>query len=184
MFFALCHALGDSVPFLKVPHMSKIMFRQEHQVYAVNIAGTQHDGFPVFSHATAGGGDTMQYDQFKMAIAAAANQSCAAATTTPSSGAAMLQSVNAHHHPNFFAAAAAAAAAGADNPSQQLLQAALASVSSPAPPTAAAAVVDAAQALKRKPHVIPAKDGAKKAKKASPRDKDYSVRSKDSLTLC
>src|SRR6478735_6408931 len=28
MFFALCHALGDSVSFLKVPNMSKIMFRQ------------------------------------------------------------------------------------------------------------------------------------------------------------
>ena len=43
MFFALCHALGDTVSFLKVPNMSKIMFRQEQQIFAVNVAGTQHD---------------------------------------------------------------------------------------------------------------------------------------------
>ncbi|ORZ15603.1 hypothetical protein BCR42DRAFT_415533, partial [Absidia repens] len=40
MFFALCHALGDSVSFLKVPNMNKIMFRQEEQIFAVNVAGT------------------------------------------------------------------------------------------------------------------------------------------------
>ncbi|RCI00692.1 hypothetical protein CU098_011902, partial [Rhizopus stolonifer] len=52
MFFALCHALGDSVSFLKVPNMSKIMFRQEQQIFGVNVSGTQHDMFhnPVPHH--------------------------------------------------------------------------------------------------------------------------------------
>lgn len=51
MFFALCHALGDTVSFLKVPNMSKIMFRQEQQIFAVNVAGTQQDTVPMFQPA-------------------------------------------------------------------------------------------------------------------------------------
>ncbi|RUP47228.1 hypothetical protein BC936DRAFT_145973 [Jimgerdemannia flammicorona] len=43
MFFAICHALGDSVYFLKIPDVNKILFRQDSQYFAVNLAGAQSD---------------------------------------------------------------------------------------------------------------------------------------------
>ena len=109
MFFALCHALGDTVSFLKVPNMSKIMFRQEQQIFAVNVAGT--------------------------------------------------------HSSNLFSAAAA------DGSPQHLLQAALASVTAPHVESRPAP----ATTSKRKNNAEN-KDGTKRAKKASPRDKEYAVR--------
>ncbi|KAI8874800.1 hypothetical protein K501DRAFT_211516 [Backusella circina FSU 941] len=41
MFFALCHALGDSVAFLKVPNVSKVLFHQQEQIYAVKVEETK-----------------------------------------------------------------------------------------------------------------------------------------------
>ncbi|KAI7855759.1 hypothetical protein BDC45DRAFT_427655, partial [Circinella umbellata] len=145
MFFALCHALGDNVVFLKVPHMSKVMFRQESQVYAVNVTGTtQQDHLfntnPIptpSTHSTNNNNNTNnEYDPFKMAAAASA-----ATTTTKSSP-------------------------------RQLLQAALASVTSPAIPAVGGTG-------KRKNTNDNNKDGNKRPKKASPRDKEYSVRRND-----
>jgi hypothetical protein len=43
MFFALCHALGDSITFLKVPNVSKVLFHQQEQIYAVKIEETQSE---------------------------------------------------------------------------------------------------------------------------------------------
>jgi hypothetical protein len=158
MFFALCHALGDTVSFLKVPNMSKIMFRQEQQIFAVNVAGTQHDTVQLFQQPT--NDTTSDIPQPQLV-----------ASTT--SG--LMHDVGSTHTSNLFSAAAA------DGSPQHLLQAALASVnvdhhqlnqqvaSQPTTTTAAAS--------KRKTNEN--KDGTpKRAKKASPRDKEYAVRRK------
>ncbi|KAL0081721.1 hypothetical protein J3Q64DRAFT_1623876, partial [Phycomyces blakesleeanus] len=161
MFFALCHALGDTVSFLKVPNMSKIIFRQEQQIFAVNVAGTQHDAVQLF-HNT---GELPALDPLKM------------------DNGPILHPVE---HQNLFAAPGPA-----EHSPQHLLQAALASVS---PAAAAAASTSNSNSnsnsssnnnnnngsnpepqpnLKRKNEN---KDTTKRAKKASPRDKEYAVR--------
>jgi hypothetical protein len=153
MFFALCHALGDTVSFLKVPNMSKIMFRQEQQIFAVNVAGTQHDAVQLFQN------NELPMDPLKMV-------SGASSSTVATAG--LMHDVDSSHSSNIFSASAT------DNSPQHLLQAALASVTPvpepaapPPPPTTS----------KRRGNQD-GKDGPKRAKKASPRDKEYAVRRK------
>ncbi|KAI8079235.1 hypothetical protein BDF21DRAFT_419722 [Thamnidium elegans] len=152
MFFALCHALGDTVSFLKVPNMSKIMFRQEQQIFAVNVSGTQHDTVQIFNQQQQT--NDMPMDPIKMA----------------GSTAGLMHDVDSTHTSNLFSATAA------DGSPQHLLQAALSSVghglpdhSAPVqPPTAASKRKNA----KNEDGTAP----PKRAKKASPRDKEYAVR--------
>lgn len=149
MFFALCHALGDTVSFLKVPNMSKIMFRQDQQIFAVNIAGTQQDAVQNFQPTDSTQEHPVQFDN---------------------NTAGLMHDVDSTHTSNLFSATAA------DGSPQQLLQAALASVASHVE-NAQQQSVAATASPKRK--VNGAKDGtAKKYKKSSPRDKQYVVRRK------
>lgn len=168
MFFALCHALGDTVSFLKVPNMSKIMFRQEQQIFAVNVSGTQHDTVQMFNNQQQ---QPMPIDPIKM--------NTTGGPQNAGSTAGLMHDVDSTHTSNLFSATAA------DGSPQHLLQAALSSVGhglhdpvqqqqqqqAPAPVTAAS---------KRK-NAIKNDDGTivpKRAKKASPRDKEYAVRRK------
>ncbi|ORY93158.1 hypothetical protein BCR43DRAFT_444225 [Syncephalastrum racemosum] len=152
MFFALCHALGESVMFLKLPHMPKIMFRQEQQLYSVNIAGAQQEPPPMLSTATS-------------------HNPPSSSLTSPSENA-MIHNVNSDSH---TAAASAAFQLFSDtqNSSAQLIQAALASVApnmvapSSTTPTTQAPMRSLAEA---------GPSTAKRPKKASPRDKDYDMR--------
>jgi hypothetical protein len=100
MFFALCHALGDTVSFLKVPNMSKIMFRQDQQIFAVNVAGTQQDSVQNFQPPSTST-QPVQFDTMGL-----------------------MHDVDSSHNSNLFTADAS------DGSPQQLLQAALASVAS------------------------------------------------------
>ncbi|KAG1052611.1 hypothetical protein G6F43_005256 [Rhizopus delemar] len=149
MFFALCHALGDSVSFLKVPNMSKIMFRQDQQIFGVNVAGTQHD---MFQNTVPQ--EQQQHNNIPMTIAD---------NTTN-----LMHEVDSSHgSTNLFTATAA------DN--QHILQAALASV------TAAAAAASTPPDMTTttttaKRRIQEGKGTTKRAKKASPRDKEYVVR--------
>jgi hypothetical protein len=164
MFFALCHALGDTVSFLKVPNMSKIMFRQEQQIFAVNVAGTQHDTVQLFHQQPTN--DTTSNDIPQPQLVAG--------TTSG-----LMHDVGSTHTSNLFSAAAA------DGSPQHLLQAALASVNvdhqlnqqvAPQQPTSTTTTATS----KRKTNEN--KDGTpKRAKKASPRDKEYAVRRKHSI---
>ncbi|RCI04931.1 hypothetical protein CU098_010107 [Rhizopus stolonifer] len=157
MFFALCHALGDTVSFLKVPNMSKIMFRQEQQIFAVNVAGTQHDTFqqnppPPPPQAMAPMSDNNSADMPLMAGGTAD----------------LMHDVGSTHTSHLFSAA------GADGSPQHLLQAALASVTPHAVSGPVVHQVPAPTTSKRKNNEN--KDGTKRAKKSSPRDKEYAVR--------
>lgn len=154
MFFALCHALGDTVSFLKVPNMSKIMFRQEQQIFAVNVSGTQHDTVQIFNQQQQT--NDMPMDPIKMA----------------GSTAGLMHDVDSTHTSNLFSATAA------DGSPQHLLQAALSSVGHGLPDHSTP-VLPATPASKRKN--AKNEDGTappKRAKKASPRDKEYAVRRK------
>lgn len=174
MFFALCHALGDTVSFLKVPNMSKIMFRQEQQIFAVNVSGTQHDTVHMF--------DNQQQQQQQPLpatsdITAMDNTSGAAAAASG-----LLHDVDSTHNSNssnIFSASAT------DGSPQHLLQAALSSVTQALPDqqqqqqqiTPAANTVTTAS--KKRNAAAKNDDGTvttKRAKKASPRDKEYGVR--------
>lgn len=164
MFFALCHALGDAVSFVKIPPMPKIMFRQEQQLFAVNVAGTQHDTMQLFQQHPPNDQNTTQSNNISQP------QLVAGITSG------LMHDVGSAHTSNLFSAAAA------DSSPQHLLQAALASVNvdhhqlsqqvasqRPAPA--------ATTTSKRKTNEN--KDGTpKRAKKASPRDKEYAVRRK------
>lgn len=165
MFFALCHALGEGITFLKFPHMSKIMFRQEQQVYGVNIAGAQQEPSPMLSTASTHNPPT-------------------SSLSSPSDNT-LFQNINNSNH----AAAAAASAviqlfSGTQTSPAQLIQAALASVapntgapSSTTPTTEAPMepLVEAgpSTAVKRKSSIVTT---AKRSKKATPRDKSYDTR--------
>lgn len=162
MFFALCHALGDTVSFLKVPNMSKIMFRQEQQIFAVNVSGTQHDTVQLFNQQQNPNND-MPLDPIKMA----------------GSTAGLMHDVDSTHTSNLFSAAAA------DGSPQHLLQAALSSVAHSMPDQQQMNNVPAPAPTtttnKRKTNTVKNDDGTvttKRAKKASPRDKEYAVRRK------
>lgn len=154
MFFALCHALGDTVSFLKVPNMSKIMFRQEQQIFAVNVSGTQHDTVQLFQQPN----NEMPMDPIKMA----------------GSTAGLMHDVDSTHTSNLFSAAAA------DGSPQHLLQAALSSVAHAMPDQQQIAPPPALPATTTKRKTAKNEDGTvvKRAKKASPRDKEYAVRRK------
>jgi hypothetical protein len=163
MFFALCHALGDTVSFLKVPNMSKIMFRQEQQIFAVNVSGTQQH-------------DTVQFNQAPPPAQAQPVQVMIQAQDD-SSIPNLMHDVDSTHSNNLFAATTTA-----DGSPQHLLQAALSSVHGipqehSIQPVAAPVPAPAATTSKRKNN-NENKDGTKRAKKASPRDKEYGVRSK------
>lgn len=162
MFFALCHALGDTVSFLKVPNMSKIMFRQEQQIFAVNVSGTQHDTVQLFNQQQPTTNDTTANNELPM-------------DTGNTAG--LLHDVDSTQSSNLFSATAA------DGSPQHLLQAALSSVTHSladqqqqvaiAPPTTTTTT------NKRKGNTVKNEDGTvtvKRAKKASPRDKEYGVR--------
>ncbi|KAI8643535.1 hypothetical protein BD408DRAFT_414721 [Parasitella parasitica] len=159
MFFALCHALGDTVSFLKVPNMSKIMFRQEQQIFAVNVAGTQHD--TVVFEQQPPPQDQLQHQQHQDAPSLEPLK--IAGSTTG-----LMHDVGSTHSSNIYSTVAA------DGSPQHLLQAALASVSAPHIDTR---MVNATPPppTKRKGN-NENKDGVKRAKKASPRDKEYPVR--------
>lgn len=162
MFFALCHALGDTVSFLKVPNMSKIMFRQEQQIFAVNVAGTQHD--TVMFQQQHQSQDPLQQPQLQHH-----QQDGSSLEPIKMAGAAagIMHDVDSTHSSNLFSAAAA------DGSPQHLLQAALASVTAPhVEPRPAPA------ATSKRKNNAENKDGTKRAKKASPRDKEYAVRRK------
>ncbi|KAI8344508.1 hypothetical protein BC941DRAFT_464726 [Chlamydoabsidia padenii] len=173
MFFALCHALGDSVSFLKVPNMNKIMFRQDEQIFAVNLSGST-------TSCTFNG-----------------TQPPMDSTTTPSvflpHMASSDGSASTHYPPpngnqtNNLAAAATAAANlfSLSDQSQHILQAALSSVGPhdtnvPAVPNAVTLTT---------PAVTPASTSTigarrrgnteKRSKKPSPRDKEYVIRRND-----
>ncbi|KAI7865726.1 hypothetical protein BDF14DRAFT_1822722 [Spinellus fusiger] len=141
MFFALCHALGDTVSFLKVPNMAKIMFRQEQQIFAVNVTGTQHDTVQLFQ---ANPSDLPALDPLKM-------------ENPP-----MLHTTGGVVDQNLFSAPG--------EPTQHLLQAALASVTTP---SVVAGQNPEPTSLRRK---MDKETPQKRAKKASPRDKEYPVR--------
>ncbi|RCH91656.1 hypothetical protein CU097_001999 [Rhizopus azygosporus] len=148
MFFALCHALGDSVSFLKVPNMSKIMFRQEQQIFGVNVAGTQHD---IFQSAVP---PPPPEHNIPMAIADNTNTS-------------LMHDVDSSHGTsNLFTATA-------DN--QHILQAALASVTAAAAAAASNSSVPDTISTKRRGQDLKGTT-TKRTKKASPRDKEYVVR--------
>ncbi|GAN05094.1 hypothetical protein MAM1_0082c04563 [Mucor ambiguus] len=168
MFFALCHALGDTVSFLKVPNMSKIMFRQEQQIFAVNVAGTQHD--TVIFQQQHQAQDQLQQPQLQHHQPPHQQQqdgSSLEPIKMAGATAGIMHDVDSTHSSNLFSAAAA------DGSPQHLLQAALASVTAPhVEPRPAPATTS-----KRKNNAEN-KDGTKRAKKASPRDKEYAVRRK------
>lgn len=153
MFFALCHALGDTVSFLKVPNMSKIMFRQDQQIFAVNVAGTQQDAVQNFRSTENSQDQPIQFDS----------------NTTG-----LMHDVDSTHSSNLFSAAAA------DGSPQQLLQAALASVASHV--ENAQHTVAESSTSKRK-SAANKDGTTKKYKKASPRDKQYVVRRKDPFQI-
>ncbi|KAK4521979.1 Transcription initiation factor IIF subunit beta [Mucor velutinosus] len=168
MFFALCHALGDTVSFLKVPNMSKIMFRQEQQIFAVNVAGTQHD--TVIFQQQHQSQDQLQQSQLQHHQPPHPQQqqqdgSSLEPMKMAGTAAGIMHDVDSTHSSNLFSAAAA------DGSPQHLLQAALASVTAPhVEPRPAPA------ATSKRKNNAENKDGTKRAKKASPRDKEYAVR--------
>lgn len=170
MFFALCHALGDTVSFLKVPNMSKIMFRQEQQIFAVNVAGTQHD--TVIFQQQHQSQDQLQQSQLQHHQPPHPQQqqqdgSSLEPMKMAGTAAGIMHDVDSTHSSNLFSAAAA------DGSPQHLLQAALASVTAPhVEPRPAPA------ATSKRKNNAENKDGTKRAKKASPRDKEYAVRRK------
>ncbi|KAG1087458.1 hypothetical protein G6F42_020602 [Rhizopus arrhizus] len=164
MFFALCHALGDTVSFLKVPNMSKIMFRQEQQIFAVNVAGTQHD--TVIFQQQHPSQDQLQQPQLQQQQHHHQQEgSSMEPIKMAGATAGIMHDVDSTHSSNLFSAAAA------DGSPQHLLQAALASVTAPHVESRPAP----ATTSKRKNNAEN-KDGTKRAKKASPRDKEYAVR--------
>jgi hypothetical protein len=160
MFFALCHALGDTVSFLKVPNMSKIMFRQEQQIFAVNVSGTQHDTVQLFNQQQPTN-DTTQNNELPINTANTAG---------------ILHDVDSTQSSNLFSATAA------DGSPQHLLQAALSSVThsmADQQPQQVAVTAAPTTTSKRKTNTVKNEDGTvtvKRAKKASPRDKEYGVR--------
>ncbi|KAI8989267.1 hypothetical protein BDB01DRAFT_848450 [Pilobolus umbonatus] len=156
MFFALCHALGDTVSFLKVPNMSKIMFRQESQIFAVNITGTQHEAVQLFHN------NDISIDPFKVPHSAVPTASVAGPTNNANT---LLHDVDSSRTSNLFSAVTN------NSSSQQIIQAALASVTSAVAPLNE-------NVSKRKSNTDP-KTGLKRPKKASPRDKEYAVRRND-----
>ncbi|KAI8364469.1 hypothetical protein EDC96DRAFT_481998 [Choanephora cucurbitarum] len=157
MFFALCHALGDTVSFLKVPNMSKIMFRQEQQIFAVNVAGTQQD---TFQH-------NPPPPPPPQAIAPMSDSNSDMSSLMAGSTADLMHDVGSTHTSHLFSAT------GADGSPQHLLQAALASVT---PHHAVNSVVHQVPTATGKRKHADNKDGTKRAKKSSPRDKEYAVR--------
>lgn len=162
MFFALCHALGDTVSFLKVPNMSKIMFRQEQQIFAVNVSGTQQDMVQFNQQQAPPPPPVIQqpmiHDQENNLMhdvdSTQSNNNIFAATTADGSPQHLLQAALSSVH-----------GITADHIQQQQQQAV------PVPTTAVATT----STSKRKN--AENKDGSKRAKKASPRDKEYAVRS-------
>ncbi|CAO3692413.1 unnamed protein product [Rhizopus stolonifer] len=126
--------------------MSKIMFRQEQQIFGVNVSGTQHDMFhnPVPHHH-----QQQHSNNIPMPIENTNNLMHEVDSSQGSS--------------NLFTATAA------DN--QHILQAALASVTA-----AAAAASNPVETSTGKRKAQEGKTGTKRAKKASPRDKEYVVR--------
>ncbi|KAF1803361.1 hypothetical protein V8B55DRAFT_1358656 [Mucor lusitanicus] len=169
MFFALCHALGDTVSFLKVPNMSKIMFRQEQQIFAVNVAGTQHDTV-IFQQQHQSQDQLQQPQQLQHHQSPHPQQqqqdgSALEPIKMAGTATGIMHDVDSTHSSNLFSAAAA------DGSPQHLLQAALASVTAPhVEPRPAPA------ATSKRKNNAENKDGTKRAKKASPRDKEYAVR--------
>ncbi|KAI9471885.1 MAG: hypothetical protein EXX96DRAFT_509643 [Benjaminiella poitrasii] len=194
MFFALCHALGDTVSFLKVPNMSKIMFRQEQQIFAVNVAGTQQETVQIYQNQDPQQQQQQQQQQQEASLHAASNNvldpykgiaaAAAAAAAAANTAAGLMHDVDSTHSSNLFAATAA------DGSPQHLLQAALASVTSQVtghpqtlpsqPPTTTVATntTTTTPTTSKRRGNNENKDGTttKRSKKASPRDKEYAVR--------
>ncbi|CAO3584422.1 unnamed protein product [Absidia cylindrospora] len=209
MFFALCHALGDSVSFLKVPNMNKIMFRQDEQIFAVNVAGTS---------ATQSFNDTSQQQQqspnvnmdttistaeqpaphsssiFLPQMTPSSDTLTTTTSATDNSAASapyhhdhhqqqpQNTNCNSHATSNTLAAAAAAAANffSVSDQSQHLIQAALSSVGTHG--TGAPAVHNAVvppTASNTTSGVKRRGNAEKRSKKPSPRDKEYAIRRND-----
>lgn len=140
--------------------MPKIMFRQDHQIFAANVAGTQQDTVQIFQNTN----NPTPTQQSAVQLDIAGN-----------TAELMQQEQTAHSSPNLFSAEA-------DSAPQHLLQAALTSVTSHVESTP---LVDTptplAPSTKRK---YQHKDGTpKRTKKASPRDKEFAVRRKEKKRL-
>ncbi|KAI8979811.1 hypothetical protein BDF20DRAFT_807329, partial [Mycotypha africana] len=174
MFFALCHALGDTVSFLKVPNMNKIMFRQEQQIFGVNIAGVQQEGIFQQSQpqpmSPAHMGTPTAPPQQNMAFAG--GSAALVPHQTPQ------QDIN-HAHNDYYSNPMM------DNSPQHLLQAALSAVHAQLNNNLHATQQQAshtlanqagAPVLSKRRNTQDNKDGSKRTKKSSPRDKEYSVR--------
>jgi hypothetical protein len=199
MFFALCHALGDSISFLKVPNMNKIIFRQDEQIFAVNITGTttqnfddthqqqqQSTGTPTTGVTTAAApASSSVFLPHMTSIASTTTDTSATTHYQPLPPPPPPQNGNDSNHTtttNTLAAAAAAAAnffSVSDQTQQHILQAALSSVG---PHDSEVPAVPNAATL---PTTSPTTAGVrrrgnteKRSKKPSPRDKEYAIRRK------